>query len=155
MLNFVQHAIARHEAMKRLSGGSGMSTEAFARDILSIAPKTYYEHLKKPEVALAVDEMVKKSEISSDFTKTVMNDVALEELFAMAKDKDIPPRERRQILSDLFKLTQYDADNVYSANYDQLSDEELFEIAVDRKSRLNMSDDEFTALLTEAQNNSH
>ena len=154
MLDVMQHAIAKFEVARIISPDATMTVRDFCADILGVAPETYYKHLKAPEVSSAIDDMVKQAKTSKDFMASVMHDIALQNMYEMAVDKEIPIRERQAALRELHKMTESTVEEEYVAPYPKLSDEELREIVVDRKGRLNATDDEITKLLMELKDDS-
>lgn len=152
MLSALQLSIVLHEVAKQVDPDDLMTVVDFA-ETLGITRKHYYDQLAKPQVAQAVSDGVENATRSKDYFAIVLRQRTLEQLAQIAKDKEVKANDRIRALSEIMKLTEFADSSSYEIPYIHLSDEELYEIAVARKERLNLTDDEYMAFRREIEAN--
>lgn len=150
MLTALQQSIVLHEIAKAVSPEGMLTTTDYA-ETLGLTRKNYYDHVKKPALQKAITDGIENASKSSDYFALVTRQVAVESLRSLITDKDTQARDRISAIKTLTQMTEYATQGMYQIPYIHLSDEELYELAVARKERLNLSDEEYRALQREIE----
>lgn len=150
MLTALEQSVVLHEIAKQLDTDGLMTVKDYA-EAIGLSRKSYYDYLQRPHVAKAVEDGLTSASKSKDYFALVTRQAALETMRSMSVDEDLRASDRLNALKEIMRQTEFVTDATYQIPYIHLSDSELYELAVSRKERLNLNDDEWLEIRREME----
>ena len=150
VLTRLQREIAEFEAMRQDDPDSSIEVKTFC-ELHNISKVTYHNHTKRPEVAHAVANIIKQlKSANTSMTDVLMHRRALYILYGIVTDPmQAGSNQQINALKELLARTDTQDNAVYTVPYEELTDEELLDIAVARQDRLELHRDEIDEIIAE------
>ena len=132
MLNAIQRAAIRHLVAYEFSPSESRLKHTEWCELMGVTTRTLERWRKDEEFDKSYKKALEDAQESQDPFALYARQYALEQLLSMLQDKKMSPTEKRRTIKDIMAATEHVADAGEAVDYNDLTDDDLEAIALNR-----------------------